>query len=150
MSLYVFHYYLGYKENNFYLNKEIFHQKINFLAVEPARKLVQPLPAEAEPAAGAHLLATEAQDKVAVTHLPIGESGIIEFEMAVSLLMGIGEGCPYGQTVGVKPGKSLAESEGEAEVSPVVGIHAERAANDAVSVFYNKNSGCFLDGRILS
>lgn len=39
------------------------------LAVQPAGQAVEPSPTETEPAAGAHLLAAEAQNEISVAHL---------------------------------------------------------------------------------
>ena len=84
------------------------------LAEEPVQKPVEPCPAETEPAAGTHLLATEGQDEVAVAHLPERQSGIHELEVGIAPPVGIGEGCPYGHDTRMEPRIGLAQSAREA------------------------------------
>ena len=80
------------------------------LSIQQAGDSVEPSPAETEPSAGAYLLASEAQDEIAVTELLERESGIHELEVAVSLPMGIVECFPYSHCTGIQPGVSLAHA----------------------------------------
>ena len=95
------------------------------LSVKPSDKAVEPCPAETEPPAGAGLLASEVQDKVAVSASLDGETGIGKLEMLVALFVGVLDGCPDGHQVGMKPGIGLSESARKAKVCIAVGEHAE-------------------------
>ena len=142
--------FITYKEKNFILNKEIFQQlSFLFLSIKPICQLVQPLPTEAEPAAGTYLLATKTENEIAVTHLSVRQAGIDEFKMGVAFLMGIGQGCPYRQCTGRQPGKSFAEPEREAEVGTVLGVHTKGTSDNPVLVFDDESTGCSSFGGTL-
>ena len=80
------------------------------LPVEPAKQAVKPLPAEAEPAAGADLFATETEDELAVAMALEGEADVHELEVTIAARMGIVEGFPHGQDAGVLESIGLAHA----------------------------------------
>ena len=112
-------------------------------AEEPVLEPVEPRPAETEPAAGTHLLATEGQDEVAVAHLPERQSGIHELEVGIAPPVGIGKGCPYGHDTRMEPRIGLTQSAREAQVGMVFRIHAEGAADDLPLVQHEEHLGGF-------
>ena len=119
------------------------------LSVEQGGQAVEPFPTETEPAAGADLLAAEAQDEAAVTDLLEGESGIGKLEVGVALLMGVADGSPDGHRAGIEPGIGLAQATGEVEVGTVAREHAEGAAHDLVLVLDEEYLGKRAFGALL-
>ena len=111
------------------------------LSVKPSDKAVEPCPTEPEPAAGTGLLASEVEDKTAVSASFDGEPRVGKFEMLVTLFVGILDGCPDGHQVGMEPGVRLSEAARKAKICVVVGEHAERTSDDFFFVFYQENLG---------
>ena len=77
------------------------------LYIEINQQPVQPFPADAEPAAGAQLPASETEDEIAVGIFFERNACFDEFEMPVALLAGVGHGIPYGKHTRVEEGVGL-------------------------------------------
>ena len=77
------------------------------LFVELREQAVEPLPAEAEPASGADLLASESKYKLPISVTSERKSDIHVFQVAITALPGIAQGSPDGQYAWVLQGIGL-------------------------------------------
>ena len=74
------------------------------------QQVVEPRPAEAEPAAGTDLLAAKAEYKVAVAMTLEGEAYIHELKVLITPFLGIAHGLPYRQDARVLQGVALSQA----------------------------------------
>ena len=75
---------------------------------QPRRNGVDPSDGDIEPSIGAHLFTSKFQDEIAVDILAEGQSHVHEADMVVTIGVGVLDGVPIGDGVGVEWGKALA------------------------------------------
>ena len=103
------------------------------------KQSVKPFPADAEPAAGAQLPASETEDEVAVGIFLERKPCFDELEMPVTLLAGVGHGVPYGKDARIEKRISLAHAGREKQISGALRKQAYRASDDFVFVADEKD-----------
>ena len=77
------------------------------LPPKPRCDTINPANGDTEPSEGADLLASEAEDEVAVDVATEGQADVHEADVLTANLMGIADGVPVSDSIGMKRSKTL-------------------------------------------
>ena len=100
--------------------------------------MIDPADGDAEPAVGADLLATEAEDEVTIGIATEGQSDIHEADMLITGSMGSLDGGPHGDGIRMEWGIALAARGGIPEVGITIAEDGDRGSDDVFMVFGNQ------------
>ena len=113
------------------------------IAIEPRKQRVDPANGAAKPAIGAGGLAAEAQDELAKTVVAEWKSHVEKEDVSIATTVGIFDGMPHGELVGMQPGIALASEGSIPQIGLSLAVDHNRTANDAVAIFGDEESTGF-------